>query len=108
MTLLSVAGTDVTVALRDGETILGGLHRAGYSARTGCLRGGCGICKVDLVEGTIGYAERVADTVLTPRERADGVILICRAVPEADAVIAPRADFRLRCVAPFLAALARR
>ena len=107
MPRLTVAGTDVEVQLRDSETILGGLHRAGYAARTGCLRGGCGICKVDVVDGTVSYAERVADTVLTPQERADGVCLICRAVPDEDTVIAPRPDFRLRCVAPFLAALAR-
>lgn len=107
MPRLTVTGTDVEVALKPGETILGGLHRAGYAARTGCLRGGCGVCKVDAVQGTVSYKERVADTVLTPEERADGVVLICRAIPDGDTEIAPRPDFKLRCVAPFLAALAR-
>jgi ferredoxin len=43
----------VEVALLDGETILAGLYRSGYAYRTGCRRGGCGICKVDLVSGDV-------------------------------------------------------
>ncbi|MFN8079989.1 MAG: 2Fe-2S iron-sulfur cluster-binding protein [Kineosporiaceae bacterium] len=104
---LNVVGTDVDIALKPGETILGALHRAGYAATSGCKRGGCGICKFDLVEGEISYREIVADTVLTPEERAAGTCLICRAIPENDATIATRPESTVRCVAPFLTALAR-
>ena len=104
---LSVVGTDVDIALKPGETILGALHRAGYAATSGCKRGGCGICKFDLVEGEISYRETVAETVLTPEERVAGTCLICRAIPENDATIATRPESTVRCVAPFLTALAR-
>ena len=107
MNRLTVAHSDIEVRLRPGETILGGLRRAGYAARTGCRRGGCGVCKVEVAEGSVTYPETVADTVLTPQERAAGICLICRAVPDGDTVIAPRPEFALRCVAPFLAALAK-
>ena len=108
MPRLTVADSDVEVLLKPGETILGGLHRAGYAARTGCLRGGCGVCKVEVTQGSVTYAETVAETVLTPEERTSGICLICRAVPQEDTVIAPRPEFKLRCVAPYLAALARK
>jgi ferredoxin len=108
MPRLRVLDTAVDITLRPDETILAGLHRAGYAGNTGCLRGGCAICKVDLVEGSVRYPQTVADTVLTPAERADGVCLICRAVPERDTVIAVGPQFKLHCVAPLLAALARR
>jgi ferredoxin len=107
MPRLSVVDVDVAVQLAPGETVLAGLHRAGYAGNTGCQRGGCGICKVDLVEGSVRYPETVAETVLTPAERVDGVCLICRAVPERDTVIAVGPAFRFRCVAPVLAELAR-
>jgi ferredoxin len=39
----------------DGETILEGLYRNGYAFRIGCRRGGCAICKVDLLAGEVQY-----------------------------------------------------
>ncbi len=108
MPRLTVNDTDVDIALKPGETILGGLHRAGYAATSGCRRGGCGICKFAVVEGSVAYEEIVAETVLTPEERSKGVCLICRAVPQEDTVLALRPDTSVRLVAPFLAALARR
>lgn len=105
MRTISVANADVTVSAKPGEPILAALARAGYSYRSGCRRGGCGFCKVEIVEGAVGYPVRVADTVLSPAERRDGVCLSCRAVPSTDVVIRLRDDDNLRCVAPLLAAL---
>jgi ferredoxin len=107
MPRLGIAGTDILLQLQPGETILAGLHRNGYAVNAGCRRGGCGICKADLVDGAVSYHQVVADTVLSDRERADGTCLICRAVPDADVTVSLPPDFKLRCVAPFLAALAR-
>jgi len=105
MTWLTVAGADVSIELRSREPILTGLFRSGYAYRVGCKRGGCGICKVDLVEGEVDYPVTVSADVLTADEHAAGVCLSCRAVPVADSVIRLRDDDRLRCVAPFLAAV---
>jgi CDP-4-dehydro-6-deoxyglucose reductase len=107
MPRLTIADSEIEIALRPGETILGGLRRAGYAARTGCLRGGCGICKVEISSGSVTYQETVADTVLTPQERAAAICLICRAIPVEDVQIRVKADFNLRCVSPLLANLAR-
>jgi ferredoxin len=108
MPRLRVVDSDVDVAVSPGETLLAGLRSAGYVANIGCRRGGCGICKVRVVEGTISYRETVAETVLTPEERADGVCLMCRAVPETDTVIAVGPELGLRCVSSLLAGLAHR
>lgn len=107
MPRLTIVGTDVQLQLQPGETVLAGLHRNGYAVNAGCRRGGCGICKAGLVTGTVSYPQVVADTVLSQQERADGVCLICRAVPDEDVAVAIPPDFKLRCVAPFLAALSR-
>ena len=93
------------VESRDDETVLAALHRAGHAVRSGCRRGGCGICKVDLVEGEVSYPITVAETVLSADDRSAGTCLSCRAVPETDVVIALTPDDQLRCVAPLLSRL---
>ena len=71
----------------EAETVLAALHRAGHAVRSGCRRGGCGICKLDLVSGEVAYDHVVAESVLSPQEKAEGACLSCRAVPEGDVVI---------------------
>ena len=92
MSRLTVAGEDVVIDLLEGETVLEGLYRNGYAFRVGCRRGGCGICKVDLVAGEVEYNRTVADTVLTDEERAAGTCLTCRAVPVTDLTVTLRKD----------------
>lgn len=103
---LRIEPAGIVVGLLDGEPMLTALKRSGYTHRFGCRRGGCGICKVELVSGAVRYPARVADQVLSAAERSDGVCLSCRAVPEGDVVVRLREDDRLRCVAPLLAVLA--
>jgi ferredoxin len=107
MAMVTVLPDDVAVEYRDGESILAALYRTGYGYRTGCRRGGCGICKVDLVTGEVGYPVTVADSVFTGAERAAGTCLSCRAVPRGDVVIRLR-DERLRRLIPFLTTPERR
>jgi CDP-4-dehydro-6-deoxyglucose reductase len=80
----------VTVQLRHGETVLEGLYREGYAYLVGCRRGGCGICKADLLAGSVSYPTTVSRDVLSDYERADGTCLTCRAVPAGDVTIALR------------------
>lgn len=101
VTVRSGDGEPVQVPLRDGETVLEGLYRAGYAYTVGCRRGGCGICKADLRDGSVSYRKVVAETVLTPAERSGGTCLTCRAVPDADVTIALRTG-PLRRANPFL------
>ncbi|MGH3495287.1 MAG: 2Fe-2S iron-sulfur cluster-binding protein [Sciscionella sp.] len=102
MATVTVMPDEVDVRSRDGECILAALYRSGYGYRTGCRRGGCGTCKVDLLTGEVDYPVTIAETVFTPDERSTGTCLSCRAVPVGDVVIALR-DERLRRLNPLLA-----
>ncbi len=106
MNRIHVAGTDVVLPVREGETILAALYRAGFALKIGCRRGGCGICKIDLPSGQVDYPVAVSDQVLTPEERDSGVALACRAVPRSDIDIAVPPESRLRCIAPLLTKIA--
>ncbi|WP_037273921.1 2Fe-2S iron-sulfur cluster-binding protein [Kibdelosporangium aridum] len=92
-------GTEVTAAA--GKSVLAALYESGYGYRVGCRRGGCGVCKVDLVAGQVEYRDTVAETVLSQPERASGTCLTCRAIPLDDVTIQLRND-RLRRLNPFL------
>lgn len=106
MPTITVDGTGVVVSARPGEPVLTALVRCGYGHRVGCRRGGCGVCKVEVLSGRVEYPTVVADTVLTPDERRDGICLTCRAVPASDITIRTLDDDKIKCVAPLLAALA--
>jgi CDP-4-dehydro-6-deoxyglucose reductase len=103
---VSVEPDGITVETRPGEGILAALNRSGYGYRVGCRRGGCGICKVDVLAGAVEYPVTVAETVLPARDRAQACALSCRAIPVQDVVIRLRDD-RLRCTSPLLAAVFR-
>ncbi len=107
MPTVTIHPTGEVIYLEPEETVLGGLYKAGYAYTVGCRRGGCAICKVDLRSGTVGYNRPIADDVLTEDERAVGVCLTCRAVPESDITIEMR-DECLRLVNTFLSQINER
>ena len=75
-----------------GETILEAAILAGIDYPCGCQSGLCGSCKSRLLAGEVEMAPW-ADSALSDRERAAGLILACRAEPRADCAVAwPVAD----------------
>lgn len=91
----------ITAQSAPQETMLAALGRAGLRYRVGCRRGGCGICKVQLIVGEVGYERPIAATVLTDEERVAGICLSCRAVPLTNVVIELQEGDRLRRVLGF-------
>jgi ferredoxin len=85
----------------EAETVLKALSRAGLRYRVGCKRGGCGICKVQLVLGEVRYERPVAESVLSDDERVEGICLSCRAVPITNIAIELQEGDRLLKVLGF-------
>ena len=104
MSVLTVLPDEERVLVKAGETVLAALSASGFGYRTGCRRGGCGICKVDLRSGSIHYAVTIAEQTLSPEEMANGTILTCRAIPDGDVTIELR-DERLRLKSALLRSL---
>jgi CDP-4-dehydro-6-deoxyglucose reductase len=101
MPIVTVHPSGEVIYLDPDETVLSGLYRAGYAYAVGCRRGGCAVCKVDCRRGDFNYDHPIAETVLTPGERADGTCLTCRAVPDGDITIEMRRE-DLRLINPFM------
>lgn len=108
MTVLTLLPDGIRLPVRPGETIERALNRAGFvRPRRGCRRGGCGQCAAHLVAGEVIDERPIAESVLPPERRAQGVILICRAIPTCDVEVMVD-DNQVRCVSPIQRTLAER
>lgn len=92
MTRIILDGEVVVPDCGPDETVLAALHRCGQAIHVGCRRGGCGVCKIDVIDGTVDYTRPVAENVLSTADREAGVCLTCRAVPTSDLEIRLRDD----------------
>ncbi len=82
------------------ETVIVAMERAvsrGYAARDsqripiGCRRGGCGVCRVQVLDGPY-RVEAMSRTHVTGKDETEGYVLACRLIPKGDLTLrlAPR------------------
>lgn len=69
-----------------GEAVLDAALRSQIALPHECQFGGCGSCRIKLVEGSVGYDEELP-MGLTPEEAEAGYALACQARPACDLVI---------------------
>ncbi|MDZ7856839.1 2Fe-2S iron-sulfur cluster binding domain-containing protein [Sphaerotilus sp.] len=64
------------------ESLLNGMLRLGRKGiPVGCVNGGCGVCKVRIVEGTVTALGPVSRAHVSAEEEAEGCTLACRVAP---------------------------
>ena len=61
------------------------LGRKGIPA--GCRGGGCGVCKVHILEGSV-HSKKMSRAHVTPEEQEAGYVLACRSFPLTDVRLA--------------------
>jgi NAD(P)H-flavin reductase/ferredoxin len=76
---------DHEIECRPNQTILGALLEQGRYLRYGCKNGGCGSCKLQLVDGAVEQGG--SSLALSPSEQSGGYMLICTAVPLSDCTL---------------------
>ena len=75
------------IGLEPGQVVLEAALNAGIPYPCGCQSGNCGSCKSMLIEGKVTLAE-YSEFALTDEERAQGLVLACRAMADEDIEIA--------------------
>ena len=80
---ITVANTGATLTVSADETILQAAKSAGLAYPHGCQAGRCGACKSRLIEGEVDMLPHTP-FALTGIDKAQGLILACRARPRAD------------------------
>ena len=83
---VSIRQHRAAIAVEPGQTILEAALAAGVPYPHGCRSGNCGSCKSSLEGGEVELAA-YSDYALSPEERAQGLILACRAMPWSDAAV---------------------
>lgn len=87
MTQVEIRQAGRSIAVAQGVTILDAALAEGIAYPHGCRSGRCGACKSRLVEGQVELLEH-SRFALSHEEKAQGLILACRAVPTTDASVA--------------------
>jgi ferredoxin len=106
VTLERADGSDRTIEVETGETVLEASERTERTVPFGCRTGACGTCAGRLLEvgeagddgdgdatdGSAGVADafeyRREPRALKPRHREAGYVLLCIALPRADCRVA--------------------
>ena len=79
---VTVTQTGETFACAIGDSVLQGMLRLGRKGiPVGCVNGGCGVCKVRILEGDIKQLGPVSRAHVTVDEEACGYTLACRVGP---------------------------
>jgi len=83
--VVRVLETEDTFTVGTDESVLTAALRQGVPLLHDCTLGGCGTCRVRLIEGRVGYEE--PPLALAPEEEEEGFALACQARPQSDLVI---------------------
>jgi ferredoxin len=83
---ITLEGDGRTILARPGDTILVSLLRAGVPFPFSCQAGNCGTCKCKLLCGNVVELE-YSEQALSPKERAEGIVLACRTQVLGDTAI---------------------
>ncbi len=78
-----------TLTAEVGETILEAATKHGLQLPRGCGDGACGLCKGNVLQGTVDHGKST-EIALSAEERAAGKVLFCCAKPTSDLVIERR------------------
>jgi len=82
---VTIAQTDERYACAAGESLLAGMAKLGRRGiPVGCLNGGCGVCKVRLLHGTVHKLGPISRAHVSADEENDGYALACRVAPDGD------------------------
>jgi len=79
------AQSGTTFIGRDDESIFRAMHKSGRSIfKGGCEGGGCGICKVKILEGEYLVFKNMSRTHVSEEEESQGIVLACCVKPSGD------------------------
>lgn len=93
-----IAQTGESYPCATDESLLNGMLRLGRKGiPVGCVNGGCGVCKVRIIEGEVKKLGPISRAHVSAKEESEGYTLACRVAP----VTAVRLEVAGRLVKPF-------
>jgi ferredoxin len=87
---ITLADSAVRFTCAPGQNVLAALARAGANGiPVGCRGGGCGICRVQVVEGSAYRTEKMSRAQVSEKDARLGICLACKLIPEGHLVLRP-------------------
>jgi ferredoxin len=81
---ITIGGSGQRFDCAEGHNVLQGMMRRGRNGiPVGCRGGGCGVCKVRVLEGRYSTGA-MSSACVSHEERETGMALACKLVPETD------------------------
>ncbi len=85
---ITVEGSDKVITCQNDEPLLAALARQGYAKiPVGCRQGGCGVCKIRVIEGKFELGKMSIKHV-TQAERDQNFSLACKTFPKSNLTVA--------------------
>lgn len=89
---ITIQGTGKTFQCKQNQSVLDAMIRAGSGPfHYGCYGGGCGVCKIRVLEGTYHVIKTMSQAHITPDLEEDTVLACC---------IRPRGPMTIANIAP--------
>jgi ferredoxin len=86
---VTIATTGRQFSCPDTDNVLVGMRYVGPDGiQVGCRGGGCGVCRVEVLEGTY-LAKKMSKAHVTEEDLARNIVLSCRIVATSDLIIRP-------------------
>lgn len=82
---IRVSPFDTKIPCAPGQSVLSAVFESGKFIRYGCKNGGCGSCRIRVVDGDV--EQRGSPFGLSEVDRASGWVLACTAIPLSDCEI---------------------
>jgi len=84
---IDVANRQQSFAAVSDTSLLIAMERSGTQAiKVGCRGGGCGMCKVRVVQGSY-VSKRMSRAHVSESDERQGIVLACRIFPQTDLLI---------------------
>lgn len=82
---IAIPETGESFACKKQEALLAAMVKLGRKGiPVGCLNGGCGVCKVRVLKGSVEATGPISRAHVSEEELADHITLACRAAPTSD------------------------
>lgn len=80
-----IVNTNVTILCKEGESILQAMCREGVrDIIYGCYGGGCGQCKIKMIEGTYLILKKMSRAHISKEDENNKKVLACCVQPSSD------------------------
>ncbi len=80
---ITLADSGICFPCKSAQNVLAAMERLGRRGiPVGCRGGGCGICRVQVVEGAHYRTLKMSRAQISEEDRAAGICLACKLIPE--------------------------